>query len=114
MARVERTVLAQTARNQSDSLATTGLRSTPVLLSGIVGVQLTGGATSVTAFVERSTEDPAGTPNWAPADTNPIQGNPAAGIPPIAYREPGAAWWSVRVTALTGTPLNVSVMGKGA
>jgi hypothetical protein len=77
-----------------------------------IAVQITGGATSVTAQVERSTEDPAATVNPAPAG-DPITGNPATGIKPVAYAEPGAAWWRVNLSAVSGGTANVSLAGKG-
>ena len=110
----DRIVLPQTVRTREKNLAAPGVTDA-VMLSGIVIVQFTGAATAVTAVVERSTKDPAlGGPNWAPADSAALTGNPNTGMPPLAYREGGAAWWRARVTAITGSSVDVSIQGKGA
>lgn len=84
------------------------------LVAGKLAVQITGTASAVTAVVERSTFDPGETANTVVVDNEPITGNPSTGIFPVVYEEPGAAWWRVRLTALTGGMVNVSISGKAA
>lgn len=84
-----------------------------VLCQGDIAVQITGSATAVTAVVERSTRNPSNTPNAAPLSADNITGNPSTGIPVTSFYEPGAAWWRVRLTALTGGTVNVSFASSG-
>lgn len=84
-----------------------------VKLTGEIAVQITGAATAITAKVQRSTRDPDDTPNTANVGED-ITGNPSTGIDPVGFTEPGAAWWRVDVTALTGSPAEVSLSGGGA
>lgn len=87
--------------------ATQGVR-----VRGSVAIQYTGAATSITSVVERSTIDPVlGTPNWARVEDTPVTGNPSAGMTVASYTEPAIAWWRVRLTAITGSPVTVSISG---
>lgn len=99
--------------------ATTALTATGatdwIKLAGELVVQITGDATAVTATVQRSAVDPSAdgsTADPAPAGDD-ITGDPSSGIQPIAYLEPGVAWWRVNVTALTGDHLRIAISGKG-
>lgn len=91
--------------------------SDPIILQrtddGVL-VQITGTATAIEAVVERSTEDPAGTPNWAPAETTPITGDLTAGIAPRRYLEPARAYWRVRFVTVTGGSLKLYMVGGRA
>lgn len=84
-----------------------------VLCEGDIALQITGSATSVTAVVERSTRNPSGTPNPAPLSSDTITGNPSTGMNVASYYEPGAAYWRVRLTALSGSGVNVSFATTG-
>lgn len=77
-----------------------------------LSVQLTGDATAVTAVVERSTDDPTGDANPAPVGEE-ITGDLTDGIAPLAYDEPGASWWRVKITALSGGDVEVTLLGTG-
>ena len=82
-------------------------------LSGQLAIQITGPANAVGVQVERSTRDPAtSTPNIAPAG-DVITGNPAAGMQPKAYVEPGVGWWRAKLTAMTGTDCTIAINGMG-
>jgi hypothetical protein len=82
-------------------------------LSGQLAIQITGTATAVSVQVERSTRDPQTlTPNTAPAG-DVITGNPATGMQPKAYAEPGVAWWRAKLTAITGADCTVAINGIG-
>lgn len=83
-----------------------------LLFKGAVAIQITGPATAVTVVVERSTSDPASGANWAPADADAVTGNPSTGVPVQAYLEPAAAWWRVRLTAMTGASVTISLSGQ--
>lgn len=98
-------------QEMSQTLESAGA-SDPIRLKGPLSVQLTGTATAITARVERSTQNPTGTPNWAPAETETFSGNLAEGIAARAYEEPVAAYWRVNVTALTGGNVSVSIIGE--
>lgn len=84
-----------------------------VLCQKDIAVQLTGPSTVVTAVVERSTINPALGANPAPLDSTNLTGNPTTGINVNQFYEPGAAWWRVRVTALTGTAVDVALTTSG-
>lgn len=78
---------------------------------GPVSFQFTGDATDFTAYVYRSTRDPAqGSDNAVLADSAPITGDPSSGQVPIAvFDEPGVGFWQVDVTVLTGGSLTVAM-----
>lgn len=103
----------------SSQLFTATASGDACLFSKELAVQITGVATAITAIVERHpylnsvAPDPA-SPNWAPADANAISGDPATGMVPTSYFEPGFGWWRVRVTVLTGASATVSMTGTGA
>lgn len=83
-----------------------------VRVRGAVAIQYTGSATAITSVVERSTIDPVlGNPNWARVEDTPVSGNPSTGMTVSSYTEPAIAWWRVRLTALTGTSVTVSISG---
>lgn len=74
-----------------------------------LAVQITGTATDVTILVERSTrapDDPAGL-NTAVVDT--LTGNPATGLAPAGFDEPGLAWWRARATGITGGEVTIAI-----
>jgi hypothetical protein len=100
-----------------DSFSSAPNQTDWIKLRGIVAVQLTGAATSVGAVVERSTDDPGGPQggagNPAPAGQT-LSGSPSAGMPVGAYDEPAAAWWRVRLTAVSGGACNLSISGQEA
>lgn len=80
--------------------------------------QVSGVATAITAVVERSDINPAGprdpgVTHVAPADTTGFTGDPATGVVPNVYIEPGVGWWRINVTALTGASVNLSLSGIG-
>lgn len=81
-----------------------------VCLANNIAVQITGTATSITALVERSTQNPAAAANPATVDA-PITGSPLAGIQPTPYLEPGVAWWRVNVTAVAGGDALIALSG---
>lgn len=82
-----------------------------IKVRGNYTVQITGAATSISAVIERSTRDPAGTagPNAATIDT--ITGNPSTGIVPSSYEEDGMSWVRWRVPTLNGAA-HLSLAGK--
>lgn len=84
-----------------------------ILLSNYIAVSVSGSATSVSIMVERSVTEPTGKIGATPvaADDAPIQGNPSQGMSPVAYMEPGAAWWRIRVLDLAGGNVFVSLSG---
>lgn len=84
-----------------------------ILLSNYIAVSVSGSATAVSLMVERSVTDPKGQIGAKPvfADDAPIQGNPSQGISPVAYMEPGSAWWRVRVVNVAGGDAFVSISG---
>lgn len=99
---------------QLDEDVTAAPHSTaPIRVTGEIALQIAGAATAVTAQVERSTRDPAVSPNWAPAG-DPVSGNPSTGIQCKRYDEPTRAWWRVTVTAITGSGLSVVLSGEYA
>jgi hypothetical protein len=84
-------------------------------LQGLVTVQLSGDATSLTAVVERSSQDPAGANvNWAPAEDSPFSGNLANGMSPRQYTEPATGYWRVRIASIAGGSCKVSIIGEKA
>lgn len=85
----------------------------PIRACGLISLQLAGSATSATVQVERSTRDPASTPNWAPAG-DAITGNPSTGLQCRRYDEPTRAWWRVTVSAVSGGTLSVTLDGEFA
>lgn len=97
----------------NQSLTANGDVSDWVLCQGDIAIQITGTATAVTAVVERSTRNPSNTPNPAPLSADTITGNPTTGVNVASYYEPGAAYWRVRLTALTGAGVNVSFATTG-
>lgn len=97
----------------NQNLTANGDVSSWVLCQGDIAVQVSGVATAATLVVERSTRNPSDTPNPAPLSADTITGNPSTGINVASYYEPGAAWWRVRVTALTGTSVDVSFATTG-
>lgn len=97
-----------------DQVVTAAGETDWVKLSGKVALQITGPATAISVQVERSTRDPAGgQPNTAPAGEL-ITGNPAVGLQPRAYEEPGVAWWRARCVSLTGASAVIAINGVGA
>lgn len=81
-----------------------------------IAVALSGTATTVVATVERSSTDPAGTANIAPADNTGFTGDLTAGLAapePNIYTEPGVGWWRVNVGTLTAGNVTVSMTGIG-
>ncbi len=80
-----------------------------------ITVQIDGVATAINVVIERSVLDPGGDVpfTYAPADSSAMSGNPASGIVPNIYVEPGLGWWRARVTLLTGTSATVSLVGAG-
>lgn len=84
----------------------------PVRVRGAVAIQYTGAATAITSVVERSTIDPSsGSANWARVEDTAVTGNPSTGMTVASYAEPAIAWWRVRLTALTGASVTVSISG---
>ncbi len=84
-----------------------------VLCQGDIAIQVTGTATAVSFIVERSTRNPSDTPNPAPVATDPVTGNPSTGVNVLSYVEPGVAYWRVRITAMTGSNVDVSFATSG-
>jgi hypothetical protein len=84
-----------------------------VFLTGQIGVQATGSATSLMLQIERSTLDPQGSkgPNPAPVDNITVQGNPLQGMVPLGYFEPSSAWWRVRVLEVIGGSVLITISG---
>lgn len=81
-----------------------------VCLTGDVALQVTGAATAVTVQLQRSTKDPTVAANPVTVD-EVVTGNPSTGIKPVAYLEPGVAWWRGKVTALIGASVQISICG---
>lgn len=81
-------------------------------ITGTVAIQITGVATAVTAKIERSTENPVS------STANPVQigadltGNPSTTGIYSSSTEPGAAYWRVRLTAMTGVSCNIYISAK--
>ena len=76
-------------------------------------VQVTGAATAVSIDIERSTINPV-MAAANPAKVATITGNPATGITPSIYEEPGAGWWRAKLTSITGTPVHISIQAPEA
>jgi hypothetical protein len=87
-----------------------------ICMSGQIGVQITGQATSITAVVERSSLDPLSSDgaNPTPADGVTLTGDPSSGLIPTGYYEPGTAWWRVRVSSLSGGVVTISLSGHSS
>lgn len=85
----------------------------PVQFSlGEMAAQITGTATAISLQLERSTIDPAGTPNWAPIGV-PITGDLTAGVQTVGFKEVSGAWWRAHLTTLTGGLATVVLSGIG-
>lgn len=96
------------------ALAGTGVTGWTAFAATDICAQISGSATSVTATVERSDVDPTlKTAQVAPADSAGFSGDPATGIAPNIYTEPGVGWWRWNITAISGGSVNVSLSGFG-
>jgi hypothetical protein len=70
-----------------------------------VGVAVYGTATSISIAPEISPVDPdgAGGAAPAPADDEPITGDPSSGMSVVEYDNIGRLWWRAHCTEITGT-----------
>ncbi|PZR35784.1 hypothetical protein [Caulobacter segnis] len=76
---------------------------TAVLIVGDFAISLYGTATAVTAELERSHTDPAGTARWTKVDGGTLSGDASSGsVRAKRFSEPGAAWYRVNASAITG------------
>lgn len=83
---------------------------------GDICAQISGSATAVVATVQRSDVNPSADGSLAqaaPADATGFTGDPATGIAPNIYSEPGVGWWRVNVTTVTGGTVHASLSGLG-
>jgi hypothetical protein len=110
---IDRGAVATDYYQLDEDVSSAPYSTAPIRVCGEVCAQIAGAATAVNAQVERSTRDPAATPNWAPAG-DPIVGNPSTGIQVKRYDEPTRAWWRVSVLSKTGGAVSVVLSGEAA